>query len=415
MRSGRPPPIRVEGLKQLRAPEIAAALAASVAGVYFLTTNVVEIPHDFTSIWRGVHTFSMGASPYVRHSTTNSFVFAPSAAILLWPEAASRTLSAHLWGLVNLALLCWLALGTWWATRDEHIASPRAWCWSMLAVALFLCGRMGRGNYDIVTAGLILASLILVSGRFQDRWGRFGRTWAAGVALGLAIAVKLTAVPTLLIFMLLGEWVATALAVAIPLVLSGLAILRVHQMTRWVSWTLPYLRQRLTPVRSADVSFQALFSNNAASHVTLWAAIGVVLIAAVMWISKLWRSDRPRHVSTLVLVAGLCSVVLSLSTPGSFGYYWVYALPAVVVVGRERIPAGLVVVGLAGLALPETLVHHVAKLPGLRQVADTRSLLAFLLLAAALAVALVRGPDDQAGDADSTEPTSPASSRTGTA
>ncbi len=402
----RQPTKRLNDLRPLSALEWVAGIAVVLTGIYFLLTNAAVVPKDFSSIWRGIHTFASGTSPYVRHPNTSDFVFTPSAALLLWPEAASRTLSGHLWGLADFLMLGWLALGAWRATHHESLPAPRWWAWAMLAAAFFLCGRMGRGNYDIATASLVLASLILVSGRFRHRLGRFGHAGWGGVALGLAIALKITALPMLLIFVLLGEWTATALAVAVPVVLNGIAILRIHQMTSWARWTLPYLRTRVAPVRPTDVSFQALLSHSAASRGTLWAAIGVVLIAALVWMTKLWH-DHPPVVSKLILTAGLLSVVLSLCTPGSFDYYWVYALPALVVAGRDKLSAVLAAVALVGIAVPEAAVNHILKLPGLRLVADTRSLLAFLLLAASLAVALVRQPGDAAQPAGSTAPTAP--------
>ena len=362
-----------------------AVVLAAFGAVYFLVANVVRVPADYGHIWAGEKLFADGLSPYVRHPGFDRFVFAPSAAILLWPLAASMRMTSRLVGLLNLALLVWLALGTWWATAGDDRRPSRVWAWVMLAVACFLCARMGRGNVDIVTASLVLAALVVVSGRVP---GRFGRPWVAGLALGLAMAFKVTAVPVLVLLLVLQEWLAAVVATAVPLVLGAIAVLRVPKMTRWFTWTVPYLRHREPTSRSLEVSLHAVFPHASDRVDDLFLVVGVVIAVLILVMSGLVRRENGRSFAVLVLVSTMLVLTVLLVSPGGLPYYWVYALSALVVIGDDEVAAVLAAVALAALAIPASVAERLARHPGLRQLDDLRSFVPFVLLFVAMAIAL---------------------------
>ena len=115
-------------------------------------------------------------------------------------------------------------------------------------------------------------------------------------------------------------------------------------------------------------------------------------VVVVCWsLSGLLASNGPRSFGTLVLVSTLFMLVVFITSPGGLPYYWVYALPALVVLGADRLAAVVAVVALAGLAVPMSTADELARHPGLHQLDDVRSLLCFVALFAAVVIALRAG------------------------
>ena len=329
--------------------------------------------------------------------------------LVLSGGAASGS-GGHLWlavGWLRLAAVAGVAL-LGWAGRELARAlgvDPLQAGWLALASPLVLVHAVSGVHNDALLAGLLLAALAVAARRGRPARGPTrcpAARWAlaAGALLGLAVAVKVTALVAAPFVVLLAardrHWgpvlraaaltgvglVAGFAAVALP---SGYglgflpALSGTSRLIQWTSlptgvgMTLGYL------ARAAGRPGLAGTALDVARVAGLVVLVG--LLVGVWWWAR-QRADRPQ---STVLGAGLALAATTVLAPVAFGWY---ALTVIAVLaygvhsGRTRYRLGLAAAAVTLLTLPDgTGIAALTKLPG--ALLDT-------VLAAALSWAAVR-------------------------
>jgi Glycosyltransferase family 87 len=169
---------------------------------------------DFESFWRSAVALREGADLY-RTGMTTVNLDPPLLAVLLLPLAWLAPLTAyHLFALLNLVLM----VGSVIAVAERVRLRPG---WAMAAVAALLAssplhGTLALGQvYGLLTAALTVAWLA----------ERRGRAVLAGVAIGLAIALKPSLLPLLAWPVLRRRWEMLAAAIAAATAATGVGAL----------------------------------------------------------------------------------------------------------------------------------------------------------------------------------------------
>jgi alpha-1,6-mannosyltransferase len=306
-------------------------------------------------------------------------------------------------GLLRLVALGGVALLAWAGHRLAPAlgVDPRPAGWLALASPLVLVHAVSGAHNDALLAGLVLAALAVAARPVVPRQAaRPGATLLAGGLLGLAVAVKVTALVAAPFVVLLvardRRW--RAVARAAPLTVVGLvagfaavalpsgyrlgfvpALSNTSRLVQWTSlptgvgMTLGYLARVAGHRSLADPML-------AAARVAGLVVLAAVLVGLWWWA---WRqADRPR---TTVLAAGLALAATTVLAPVAFPWYALTVLAVLaygVHSGQTRYRLGLAALALALLTLPDgTGIAALTKLPG--ALLDT-------VLAAGLIVAAVR-------------------------
>jgi 4-amino-4-deoxy-L-arabinose transferase-like glycosyltransferase len=279
--------------------------------------------------------------------------------------------------LLRLVAVAGIVLATWYGrilARACRVPESGA-AWLGLASPLVLVHAVSGGHSDALLAGLVLAALGLAAPREPARLRRNTtavRGIAAGAALGLAVAVKGTALAALPFVVLLlvpapralrrlGTVsalvaAATALAYTVVAAASGLGLGFVHGLTRagdLVQWTSVPTAVGMTAgyllrLVGADGGYDA--SVAVARVVGLGVAAGITV--AAWW--RAWRAPA-NPVRAAVLACGVAMAALALLGPVFYPWYALtpLALLAVAVAdARTRTWAGVASGALSFLILP---------------------------------------------------------------
>ena len=323
---------------------------------------------------------------------------------LVLSGGAAAGSGGHLWlavALLRLVALAGVGLLGWagWRLASALGVDPRPAGWLALASPLVLVHAVSGAHNDALLAGLVLAALAVAA---QAAARSSTAALAAGALLGLAVAVKVTALVAAPFVVLLvardRRWwpvVRAALLTAVGLV-AGYAVVALpsgyrlgfvpalsntSHLVQWTSlptgvgMTLGYLARAAGHRSLADPALAAV------------RIVGLTVLAGLLlgiWWWARQRADRPR---STVLAAGLAMAAATVLAPVAFPWYALTVL-AVLAYGaatdRVRYRLGLLAVGLALLTLPDgTGVAALTKLPG--ALLDT-ALAAWLIVAAVRAV-----------------------------
>jgi hypothetical protein len=289
--------------------------------------------------------------------------------------------------LAGVALLGWAGLRLARALRID----PRPAAWLALASPLVLVHAVSGAHDDALMAGLVLAAFAIAA-RPPARTPASGgpAAWAlpvagllAGGLLGLAVAVKVTALvvaPFLVLLvardrrwwaiwraalLALAGMVAGFAAVALP---SGYrlgfvtALRSTGELVQWTSlptgigMTLGYLTR-------------AAGRRSLAYPLLDWArTAGLVVLAICLVALWWWARQRADQARSTVLAAGLGMAAATILAPVAYPWYALTVLALLafgVTSDRVRYRLGLVTIALALLTLPDgTGVAALTKLPG---------------------------------------------------
>ncbi len=300
---------------------------------------------DFWWIDLALDGYLAGGDPYDVYMYVN-----PPATLLLFAP-----LSALSFGMAHAVFLaasaaCIAAA----ALLSLHAARVRWWGLAG-AVALLLLAHpsavrstLGLGNVNSLIVLCEAAALVAMLG---SRWV------LGGIALGLSFAVKPILVPLLVVPLAARRWGSVALAVAIPVALSLLAIALNAGAIGFVTDKLSFLLSGNADVlQNGNVSILGT-----AENVGLPRAAGEVLrlatLVVALWLAwTRWRApadgadgDADRRLR-VIETTGLLLLATLLCFSFSWLYYGLYLLPLAVTVAR---PGALLrhPVALAGLAL----------------------------------------------------------------
>jgi hypothetical protein len=293
-------------------------------------------------------------------------------------------------GVLRLLAIAGLGLTAWTGYRLARAlgVDPVPGAWLAIPGPLMLVHAVSGAHNDALLAGLVVAGLAVAARR--PRWAL---VLAVGALLGLAVAVKATAVVALPFAALLAAgdrrwgpvlragglvgtgavagygvvWAATGYGLGWVPALSGTA-----RMIQWTS--LP------TGVGMAAGYAARLAGRRELSHDTVTGARALGLLALLVLLAGLWFWSRGRDARHVVLATAAALGASAVLAPVTFPWYGLLPLA---VAGfattdpRLRFRLALAAAALALLVLPDgTGIASLTKLPG-------------ALLDVALAVALV--------------------------
>lgn len=315
-----------------------AGLALATAGYLYLRYGSANLPRiatadmrmhvDFDTFWRSAVALRHH-EPIYRTGATLPNLDPPVLAVLLLPLSGLDVLTAfHAFALLNAVL----AVGSVIVVADRLRVRP---AWAMVAVAALLLSAPLQSTvalgqvYGLLTAAL---TVVWLSAR-QGRWG-----WA-GVALGLAVAVKPSLAPLLLWPVVQRRWPmlfaalgAGAVATAVGIVAAG--------WSDTVDWLRLLRAFRVTGFLDND-SLAALAVR---FHLPPW--LGCLVAAGLLGVTVYRARRRPELALWSITAAAL------LLAPVAWNNYLVLLAPAVPVLlaaGRWRAALPLIALPVIGI------------------------------------------------------------------
>ena len=304
--------------------------------------------------------YADGAMFHTQGGLDLPFTYPPLAAIVFGPLALVSLPVAGMAITVTTAVL--LVVSTWIVLSRLQVAqtwpvgdSPavRRWWLSagLVALAVWWFEPIGA-NFSFGQINVILMTLVIA-----DCVPR--RTpWPRGLLLGLAIALKLTPAVFLLYFVLRRDTraVLTALASFVAATLVAFALAPRDSWQYWTSTVHDTERIGNATYHTNQNAAGALarLELSQGTHFLVWTAACLAVLALTVWAVRRVLAAGPENdpgpALALVCVA-LFGLVVS---PVSWSHHWVWALPAIVVVGviaYRRRDAALGVIAVAGTAL----------------------------------------------------------------
>ena len=298
----------------------AAWMVLLVIGVALLAARVVLAMRygggDFQPVWAACRAFLQHKTPY----TVTLFVYPPSSLLLFapfgllgFPVAKITIVLFDAAAIVLAAGVCLRIFGIGWRSAAGAIT----------LVGLGLLAPVTQTLYAANVNGLVLAgeaAALLAAAR--QRW------MLAGAFLGVTLAIKPILLPVVLLLAFQAKWRALVLSLAIPAVLSGVALLLSVDGGLFFTRTIPFL------IGGEGQSGENISLAGAAAAMSLpaWiAALSRVLAlagaAVIGW--RRWRASD-REPLRLVEIASL--IVLTTVLVASFGwpYYGIYLLPLLI-------------------------------------------------------------------------------------
>lgn len=319
-----------------------------------------------SSDFRGFHELARalvttGQVPLDRYPPTFYLLFSPLALLPLWAATV-------IWQGVNLASL--LALPALLARLMRVRAKRQALCW--LIVTPFLWDNLVLGQSGPVLLLLVTAGLLWARERMPVRGGTL-----------LAVAAFLKAIPAvfLLIPAALGRLKGTALGVAISAVLAAAALAAAFGVRKSADWTgdwihavgrnhsdagmldrkraLRYNNQSLIAVLArtfGDIPLEKARGSTRLANLPPWViaaangAVQFVLLAAA--VAAAVHARRVAADEAWAATYALAALLVLLLSPLVWTHYFIWWLPALVYLLKQRQRHLLVAVGLlAGAAL----------------------------------------------------------------
>ncbi|MFE3794521.1 glycosyltransferase family 87 protein [Nocardia tengchongensis] len=282
------------------------------------------ITDDFRPVYNASLAFLNHHAIYGENYDTTDphYLYPPSGTLLISPLAILDPEKSR-WGfiLVNAIaiLLAWYLLLKLFDYTLKSVAAPALLLGMFASETVTNTLVFTNINGCLFLSMMVFIHLIL---KRKDLW--------AGVALGLAIAVKgpLLA-PLLLIPLARGQWKVFITALGIPVALNLIAWPLIVDFKQFWSHTLPYLTE------SRDYFNSAIVGNGAYYGVADWLIWVIRITMAVMVALTLWllyRYYREDEVFFVCTSAGIMiTAVLLLSSLGQM-YYSMYMFPLLMTV-----------------------------------------------------------------------------------
>jgi hypothetical protein len=320
---------------------VAVALALTFAALN--AVNAVNKGGDAEVFIEGGRRLLQAEPLYEGSSAAAGFIGPPFQAVFFAPFAALAALSPlvakllwHLTGIACLIAGMVFITRSWSMARVElgfpaRPAFPAAFA-PLLAVLLPLQTNFEHQNMNPLLLALMAGAAWLLA-RGSDA--------AAGLALGVAIALK--AFPALLVIVLVcrARWRAVAAAVGVALVLTALP-LPLYGVDGYVQLLRDFIRLASSgfPARVNNQSLFAAFdrlmgpSDDDFIHQAEGAVLmAYALVAAPLLLALIVVSIRTRRppIATLTIQLYAAIAVAVLLSPIAWDHYWVLMLPALVV------------------------------------------------------------------------------------
>jgi len=195
---------------------------AAAAVAWTLTTLRLDhrlgsgLGRDLGTVWYAERVFAHGGQPYSQAATHHRlYLYPPSSLLVLRPTALLSLHAALVLGLVATAALAWAtvmvtsaAFGRrWWGLTSAVVVFALAFPQPMVA-------ELTLENVTVMCALALAGCYLLVTRGHFD---------AAAILIGLSLAIKPMLLPVVLMFVIARKPRAFCLAIAVPLVLNGIA------------------------------------------------------------------------------------------------------------------------------------------------------------------------------------------------
>ncbi|GHD88672.1 glycosyltransferase 87 family protein [Streptomyces naganishii] len=269
-----------------------------------------------------------GGAPYA----DRRFLYLPSAV----PFAAAQALLPAPVLRVAAPVVCvgCIAGGWWCAVRLFGVpARSRFAVLGLLGLVLFWApvgDLINLGNWTAVGALALPLALLLAD---------HGRWTAAGVVLGISVAVKPLLLPVVLLLVLARRWRALAWTVALPVVLSVGAALIMPDPGGFFTRTLPFLLKGGDALmRPFDCSLPAVLPRLGVPPLLAEAVALAAAAAGVLCAWRRWRRADPGPARLAETAAMLMLASYLVSRP-SYEHYLVVVVPLLVAGALEADPA----------------------------------------------------------------------------
>ncbi|MEV7130299.1 glycosyltransferase family 87 protein [Streptomyces sp. NPDC093260] len=257
-----------------------------------------------------------GGAPY----GDRRFLYLPSAVLF---AAGQALLPAPLLRVAAPLVCVGLVTAGWWcAVRLFRV--PACSRFAVLGLlGLVLCwvpvGHLiDLGNWTAVSVLALPAALLLAD---RGRWD------AAGVVLGLSVAVKPLLVPVVLLLVLARRWRALAWMVLVPAALSAGTALIMPDPGGFLTRTLPFLlRGGDALMRPFDCSWPAVLPRLGVPPVAAEALALIAAVAGVVCAGLRWRRGDAGP-SRLVETAAMLMLASLLVSRPSYEHYPVVVVP----------------------------------------------------------------------------------------
>jgi len=332
---------------------LAGAGALAVAVSYLFNPTMYRI--DLEVYRAGGRAWLDGAALYANAFPTQigsplKFTYPPISAVLLSPLAwMPLNVANAVWAVLTLGLL--IATLVVFAPVSGLARGSSAWWWVLVA-AFAVTARlepvrstMGYGQINVLLMALVAADCLLV----RTRWPR-------GAVVGAVAAVKLTPAVFVLYFLIRRDYrAAVTSAVSGALVTAlGFALAPADSVTYW-SGAVTDTGRIGSLAYASNQNLQAVIARSGLVGTTatvLWliCALGVLALGCFAM-----RQAHRAGLAALVLV--LNATVGLLISPVSWSHHWVWAMPALLVLGAlvattgSRAAGALVAVGLVIFAV----------------------------------------------------------------
>lgn len=259
------------------------------------------ITDDYKPVYQASLDFLNGREVYTANfdSVDPHYLYPPSGTLLIAPIAAiDYEKSRWLFILLNAVaiLIAWYLLLKLFNYTLRSIAAPA------LLLAMFMSETViNTLVFTNVNGCLLLAELLflILMLRRRDIW--------AGVILGLSMAVKPTLAPLLLIALVRKQWTLVATAVAVPIVLTGVAWPLSKDPEAFFTRTGPYLFE------TRDYFNSAISGNAEYYGLSPWLTWGIRLSMAALVLISLWILYRYYRHDELFFVTTASGVLLTAS------------------------------------------------------------------------------------------------------
>lgn len=283
---------------------------------------VVYRPFDLNIYLWGGRAVQHGLRLYLVQSHANWFTYPPFAATLFTPMAGVPGLIARLaWELASVAAFAWACVLT---LKLAGYRPSRTTVAAMVAGGLLLepiYHTLYLGQVNLLLLALILADVWRVS---QGR--------RAGIAVGIAAAIKLTPAIFIVLFLLTGR-IRDALRAVAAFVACGLIGYLVDPSASRLYWT--HLFDETKRVPALYISNQSPYASIArimggTGHVGTWFLLVAMILGAAGLVIAVALARRRDWLGAAV-ATGTTSLLVS---PISWTHHWVWITPALVVLVR---------------------------------------------------------------------------------
>ncbi|TDB78611.1 glycosyltransferase 87 family protein [Micromonospora sp. KC721] len=318
------------------AAQVVGVVALAVAVAAFL--SVAAVRHGFfdLKVYYGALHFWVHDHgeiyDYLKPGTQYGFTYPPFAALVMLPMAYLPWMAAIVMSVAASVLVSTVLI--WWLLNP--VARRAGWTrWFALAVALCLAAAY-EPMRETVNFGQVNMLLLFLVGVDLLRLLPAGNRWA-GVAIGLATAIKLTPGIFIVYLLITGRWRAavTSMAAAAAATLLAAALFPDASREFWTSalWNTGRVGE-LAFV--SNQSLRGVVARLAPQHPSTLAWLALVLVTLAVWV---WRSRAAVAVGDEAAGLALTGAVMCLVSPVTWVHHLVWLLPALILLVDNAVAA----------------------------------------------------------------------------